>query len=257
MNNFNDDILVSIITPSFNGGKTIKRAFDSVLNQTYNNIEYIVIDNASTDDTANIVEQYRLKFSEKGIKFSFYSEKDNGLYDAVNKGIKMASGEIIGYLCTDDEYEKECFSIVVNAYREHNFDYVYGDLKIVNSNGYEIIKKAKLRKFPSTRNWNQITTFVKSSVLKKLLFDNSTMYGDCDLMLRIRKENCKILVISKTLAVFHFGGMSTNGGIKQAFRRAKIRNQVYKKNGYQGIVLLEGYFIEIAKSIFSSLKFGK
>jgi len=257
MNIYNNDILVSIITPSFNGGKTISRAFDSILKQTYKNIEYIVMDNNSTDDTINIVEQYRMKFSDRGIKFSFYSEKDDGLYDAVNKGIKIATGDIIGYLCTDDEYEKECFTIVVNAYREQRFDYVYGDLKIVNNNGYEIVKKAKFRKFPSTRYWNQITTFVKSSVLKKLLFDNNNMYGDCDLMLRIRKENYKILVISKILAVFYFGGMSTNAGIKEAFKRAKIRNQVYKKNGYKGIILLEGYIIEIAKSIYSELKFRK
>ena len=87
---------ISIITVSYNSSKTIKDTFDSMLSQTYNNIEYIVVDGNSKDNTIDIVKEYEQKFLSRNIEFKWISEKDKGLYDAMNKGIKMATGDIVG-----------------------------------------------------------------------------------------------------------------------------------------------------------------
>ena len=102
---------VSVITPCFNSEKTIRKTLDSVLNQTYNNYEYIIVDGKSTDGTLKIIEEYKTKFGEK---LKFISEKDTGIYDAMNKGIAMASGDIIGIVNSDDFYCLDALENMVN-----------------------------------------------------------------------------------------------------------------------------------------------
>ena len=93
---------ISIITVCFNSQKTIGRTFDSVLRQTYPNIEYLVIDGQSTDGTTDIIREYEPLFQGR---MKWVSEKDEGIYDAMNKGIRMATGDLIGILNSDDYYE--------------------------------------------------------------------------------------------------------------------------------------------------------
>ena len=95
-------MLVSIITVCYNSAQTIHKAIESVLNQTYSNIEYTIVDGLSKDNTMEIAESYADAFREKGYTFRIVSEKDNGIYDAMNKGIRMASGELIGMINSDD-----------------------------------------------------------------------------------------------------------------------------------------------------------
>ena len=92
-------MLVSLITVCFNSEKTIRNTIESVLNQTYSEIEYIIVDGLSKDNTLGIVHEYDEKFKEKGVIYRVISEKDNGIYDAMNKGIGMAQGEIVGKMC--------------------------------------------------------------------------------------------------------------------------------------------------------------
>jgi len=105
--------LVSIITVVLNGRKTIEQTILSVRNQSYANIEYIIIDGGSTDGTINIIEKY-----SEGVDF-WISESDNGLYDAMNKGIGYANGELIGLLNSDDYYESDAVSRVIEAYKSN------------------------------------------------------------------------------------------------------------------------------------------
>ena len=105
--------LVSIITVVYNGANTIEQTINSVINQTYKNIEYIIIDGESTDGTLEILKKYSVYIKV------LVSEKDNGLYDAMNKGINLANGELIGMINSDDWYEPNAVETMVNAYLEN------------------------------------------------------------------------------------------------------------------------------------------
>ncbi len=106
--------LISIITVVYNGEKYLKQAIESVINQTYKNIEYIIIDGGSTDNTLNIIKNYHQNISK------WVSEPDNGLYDAMNKGIKLATGELIGMVNSDDWSELTAVEIIVNEYLKND-----------------------------------------------------------------------------------------------------------------------------------------
>ena len=104
---------ISIVTVTLNSEKTLERTIKSVLGQNYSDVEYIIIDGGSTDGTLNIIEKYKDKISK------VISEKDNGLYDAMNKGIKLSTGDIVGILNSDDFfYNEEVLSIVANSFED-------------------------------------------------------------------------------------------------------------------------------------------
>lgn len=120
---------VSIITVVFNGEKTIEDTILSVAGQSYPNIEHIVVDGVSTDNTLDVVRKYQDKITR------VISEPDNGIYDAMNKGIRYATGDIIGILNSDDVYyDKDCISTIVNGFKEKRVDVVYGNLFYVAFN---------------------------------------------------------------------------------------------------------------------------
>lgn len=122
--------LVSVITPSFNCAKYIENTILKIQNQTYQNIEHIIIDGGSNDNTIEILKKYK-------DKITWISEKDSGMYDAINKGFKMARGEILTYINTDDFYESDrTIEIVVDKFKEHkNIDFSYGHCSFVDENG--------------------------------------------------------------------------------------------------------------------------
>jgi glycosyltransferase involved in cell wall biosynthesis len=114
--------LVTIITPSYNRAWIIQECIDCIKNQSYKNIEHIVIDGASTDHTLDI-----LKREQKNYNLQWISEKDRGVYDAVNKGIKLAKGQIVTYLNTDDFYFPYSVEVIVKKFLESSADIIYGD----------------------------------------------------------------------------------------------------------------------------------
>lgn len=118
---------ISVITISFNSANTIEDTIQSVLSQNYSAIEYIIVDAASTDGTLNIVEKYKSKISK------VISEKDDGIYFALNKGISMATGDVIAFIHADDFYASETvLSSVMKLFSGENVDSVYGDLNYVD-----------------------------------------------------------------------------------------------------------------------------
>ena len=120
--NLDDKPLISIITTSLNSSKTIEKTILSILNQSYDNIEFIIIDGDSSDDTINIIKKY-----EKFIDF-WISEKDHGIFDGMNKGIKISTGDIIGILNSDDIYTKDAL-LLAKKYFEKKIDYLFGSVK--------------------------------------------------------------------------------------------------------------------------------
>lgn len=140
----NAGLLVSIITVSYNSEKSIRRTIESVLNQTYSKIEYHIVDGLSTDNTIEIAREYDEKFAEKGIKYIISSERDNGIYDAMNKGILRSAGKIVGIINSDDWYEKNAVESAVNTYRETEFDYYYVFFLRVKRAGKKIVIQNEL-----------------------------------------------------------------------------------------------------------------
>ena len=120
---------ISIITASYNRGKTIRHTVESVLRQTYPDFEYIVVDGGSTDNSIDIVKEYQVAF--KG-RLKWISERDKGIYDAMNKGIRIATGDVVGILNSDDFYTDEnVLQTVADNFVNHSVDAVYGDIHFV------------------------------------------------------------------------------------------------------------------------------
>ncbi|WP_051373018.1 glycosyltransferase family 2 protein [Clostridium sp. Ade.TY] len=245
-----DKVNVSIITVTYNSEKTLKKTIESVLNQTYPVYEYSIIDGLSTDNTVKVAESYRNSFEKKNIKFNIISQKDNGMYDAINKGIDISTGEVIGNVNSDDWYEVDTVEKVANEYKKSHFDMLYGDLRINKPTG-TMIKKAKLKKFVSTRYWNHPTTFITNETYNKYKYKVESMHDDLDLMLKIRKNKLKVVVINEILSNFNFGGMSNEKNIKRTMNSIKTRCKIYKNNGYSPIYYIDTFLIELAKYILA------
>lgn len=241
-------MLVSIITVSHNSETTIKRTLESVYMQSYHQIEYIIIDGASTDRTMQIVEEYNQKFHEKGISYYYLSEPDGGIYDAMNKGIRMASGELIGIINSDDWYEPCAVMCAAENYKKQEYDLFYGDLRIVGDKK-SFIKKAYNRNWITSRYWNHPTTFIPARIYRKYLYKTETIHDDWDLILRIRKDGARVCVENTVLANFTRKGVSHERTFQKALERAKIKYRIYRENGYSRLYAVECYGVEMAKLV--------
>lgn len=248
MTDTKQEILVSIVTVCYNSEATIRDTLESVLRQTYGNIEYIIVDGQSKDHTLDIVEEYRPKFEQRGIPVQVSSEKDNGVYDAMNKGIAKAKGTLVGMINSDDWYEENAVERVVDTFHKENFDMFYADIRLYKGESY-IVKKARYRKYATSRDWNHPTTFMRRSVYDKFQYATDCVYDDWDLMLKVFKGDYKVVVLNEVLANFRMGGLSNEGGVGTAFRKCRERYRIYRRNGYSRIYLLECVLTELAKLI--------
>ncbi len=208
---------ISVITPSFNQGQFIEATIKSVLNQKYPKVEHIVVDGGSTDNTLNILRKY-----DKKIKW--ISEKDKGQSDAINKGMKMAKGEILAFLNSDDVYLPGTLKSVANFFKKNpEANWVSGDYYIINAKGKKIRPyvrwyKRFLRLFSSYRLLTftnyviQPSTFWRRRVMKEVgLFDVILPYEmDYDYWLRIGKK-FPLFIIEKPLSAFRLHEYSKSG----------------------------------------------
>ncbi|AXE18533.1 glycosyltransferase [Runella rosea] len=203
---------VSIITVVFNGEKTIRSCIDSVLKQSYSDIEYIIIDGKSTDTTPEIVKSYGTKIAV------FLSEKDAGIYDAMNKGIALATGEVIGILNADDFYH-DSFVIehIVDRLKETNAEAIYGDLIYVDAHDTGRVtrywKSGNYQKSNFLFGWMppHPTFFLRSSSYKKFgtyRLDLGSA-ADYELMLRMMyKHGISVTYQPQITTVMRTGGVS-------------------------------------------------
>ena len=162
------DVKVTIITVAYNCADTIATAIESVLNQTYQNIEYLVIDGLSKDSTVEIAKEYIPKFAKKGMEMKVVSEPDRGMYDALNKGISLATGELIGNINADDWYEPVAVEKMIELYKKEQYDLAWADLRIIKPSG-NMIKKAHVGKLWTTTGFCHPTMFSKREVLLEQL----------------------------------------------------------------------------------------
>jgi glycosyltransferase involved in cell wall biosynthesis len=160
---------VTIITVTYNSERFLRDCFDSVVNQAYPNIEHIVIDAASTDSTVSIINEYKDKIAQ------FVSEKDNGMYDAINKGMSMATGDVIGILNSDDMLaSKDVIGAIAKCFEESKVDSLYGDLVYVDQvNTRKVIRYWKgfpYKRYRFTYGWMPAhpTFYFRKDLLKEL-----------------------------------------------------------------------------------------
>lgn len=240
---------VSIITVTYNSEATLNRTISSVLMQTVPPKEYLIIDGCSTDATLSIAESFRGDFDEKGIGYYVISEPDNGIYDAMNKGIRLAIGDIIGMINSDDWYEPCAVETVIKAYKEEPFDLFYADLKMHMPGGGSFIKHSKNRRYATSRDWNHPTTFITKEMYDKYNYKNDTIHDDYDLILRIKKAGAKTVVKNVVIADFTMNGTSHVRSFKKAMERVRIKYGIYRDNGYSPLYFFECFAVEMAKLI--------
>ena len=239
---------ISIITVSFNAEDTIKKTIESVLNQTYAPFEYIIKDGGSLDQTLVIANSYREAFEKAGIAYRIVSEKDAGIYDAMNQGIDLAEGEVIGMINADDWYESNALERV-NEVMRSGCDLVYADIRMWKDEKHSFVKHARNRRYATSRDWNHPTTFITKEMYRKYRYRNETIHDDYDLILRMKRDHVRIRVIHEVLANFRMNGVSHERSIGKALKRANIKYRIYRQNGYSPFYAIECYGVELAKLI--------
>lgn len=205
-------MLVSVITVCYNSSNTITRTIESILKQTYDNIEYIVIDGESSDNTVEIVNGFQDAFYKKFHReIRIVSEPDRGIYDAMNKGIRLAKGTFIGILNSDDTYEPDAVSIVVQKSVDNPLQVCYGGIKIYKGDKLESIVFFS-HEFMEERMIAHPSCFVKKDIYDKYGTFNIRYESaaDYEFMLRIYdKKEITFTPIYDSLANFYLGGKST------------------------------------------------
>ncbi|WP_298480602.1 glycosyltransferase family 2 protein [uncultured Maribacter sp.] len=225
---------VSIVTGTYNSEKYIKDCVSSIHNQTYKNIEHIIIDGASKDNTISEIQSIPNRTAQ------IISEPDNGIYDAMNKGLKNATGDIVGILNSDDYYNTpEVIDIVVNTFNDCNVDCVFGNLYYVLQDNPKIIKRKWVTGSYNPKKgfgtgWHPAhpTFFVKKEIYEQFgYFDEE--YGlaaDFELMLRfLEKHQITSKYINYPMVRMRLGG-ATNKSFKNIYQGNKECIKAFKKN---------------------------
>jgi glycosyltransferase len=238
---------VTIITVTYNSEKYLEESILSVMNQTYTNIEHIIIDGKSTDGTINIIKKY-----EKNIA-KWVSESDRGMYDAINKGMEISTGDIIGILNSDDILsQNNVIEIIVNSFLEKNVDSVYGDLEYVDAdnlfNIYRIWKGKPYDRKLFLSGWmpaHPTFYFKKEIYLKYGGYENHYFSAaDYELMCRyLYKHKISSYYIPNLIVKMRRGGQS-NSNLKVRLRANRRDYLAMKKNN-----IPFAFFVSIIKPL--------
>lgn len=245
----------SVITVVYNAESVIEKTMQSVLEQTYLPFEYIIIDGKSSDSTISIVNSVVAQFEKKGIFFRIISEKDKGIYNAMNKGIDLATGDFISFLNAGDWYEKDALANINALYDKMPFDLTYGGLHYINPDGSVINKMSRMDHIISSRNWNHPSMFLRTSLYKKYHFNEKyKICSDFDLFLKLRKTNSKIVICDKVITNFVADGVSTSTDSDKVKQRANEKYTSYVENGYSHLYWVECYLWETFKRLYFTIK---
>lgn len=247
---------VTIITVCYNSEKTIRETIESVLNQTHIDFEYILIDGDSTDKTVTIIKSFEKKFKEKNIRFKWISEKDSGIYDAFNKGIKLANSNWISFLGSDDLYLEnaiEIYSEEINKLAK-KVDFIHSNVEV---EGVRTMQGKWLWKtFKRNMSIAHVGSFHNLNYFKKYSdFDTSyKIAGDYELLLRA-KENLKTHWINKKTVLMSAGGISNNQIKKVYAETTRAKKQTGQVNfflyNFDYIKWMFKYYIKITLNAFT------
>ncbi len=230
---------VSIITVCFNSAKTIEKTIQSVLNQTCKPFEYLIIDGNSKDETLSIIDRYTSQFENKGIRFVVISEKDTGIYNAMNKGIKLSQGELLGIINSDDYYEPDAISSIIEMYtHSQSPDIIHGNINILHPDGsirnvrtpfgsgsqpvtedYSLLKKGMILSHPSC--------FIKKSSYEHfgLYNEDYAIAADYDLIVRYYKAGARLVYVNHIITNMTIGGISHSNKIKVILETLRVQRE--------------------------------
>lgn len=244
---------ISIITACYNSEKYIEDTIKSVLNQKHEDIEYIIVDGNSKDRTLEIIKKYEPLF--KG-RMKWLSENDKGIYDAMNKGLKMATGDFIGLINSDDYLaSNNVISIINNIILERKAEVIYGNLEFIDpTKQNKIVRKWNDVKFNEKlikRGWHPAhpTLYIKKEVYDKIgLFSlDYKIAADYDLMLRVFKiYKPKVSYINETFVKMRVGGVSTQG-LRSKIIIMKECSEAWRKNELKKPIFFD--FIRLFRKI--------
>lgn len=238
---------ISIITATFNSGATLRDTLESVLSQTHSDVEHIIKDGGSSDNTLEIAESFRQRYADAGKSLVIVSGKDSGLYDAMNKGIAMATGDVIGILNSDDFYTSN--DILSTVEREiEGFDAVYGDIHYVKDPDLDrCVRYYSSRAF---RPWKMRMGYMPahpSFYCRRRVY---SLYGEFDTSFKVAADFEQLLrlifinriairYVSKDFVTMRVGGVSTSG-LESHKRIFADHMRAYRKNNVHSCIFLEG-----------------
>ena len=241
---------ISIITVSYNSEETIVDTIESVLQQSHPNIEYIIIDGGSSDSTLDVIKKYEPLF--KG-RMRWVSEKDNGQYDAINKGINMASGDIIGILNADDFFiDKYVIEDIVKIVKKAKADAVYADLVYVNKvDVNKLVRTFVTKKLRFRSGWTppHPTVYVRRGIYDRLGIYNTEykIAADYDMLYRLFEESdITSAYLNRVIIKMRLRGISTRN-FKNIIKSYKESYHILKSHGekYAFILVLRRLFIRL------------
>lgn len=231
---------VSIITIVYNNKDHIENCIESILSQDFPNIEHIVIDGGSTDGTVNLIEKYKEKLAY------FISEKDNGLYHALNKGVSVATGDVVGVLHSDDIFaDNKSISSIVKVFNDTNNDVVYANGVFVDRDNISVVKRvysSKPFKYKYLKwGWIPLHTsiFVKREVFDKVGLYNEkyNIAGDYDFSLRLfKRRDLKFQYLNRNIVKMRLGGKSTIAKLQNLKSREDL--EIIRYHKFNGLITL-------------------
>ena len=235
-----DKPLISIITVVFNGEKYLEQTIRSVIHQNYDNVEYIIIDGGSIDGTLDIIKKY-----EDQIDY-WVSEKDEGIYYAMNKGISLSSGDLVGLINADDYYELDTIENVVISYQSNlQGDIFYGNMYLIDDKKNILEKRvASDWKLYFGMSLNHPATFITKKIYIKRLFNlDYNIASDYDFLLSCKLDGMTFSYIDKNLAFMRNGGESQ----KQA-KLTQYESDKIKRNNLNMLYPISKFILKIKKS---------
>ena len=250
---------ITIVTATYNSSATLRDTIESVLSQTYLDYEHIIVDGKSKDATLDIVREYELRYQGK---LRYISEPDKGIYDAMNKGIRMATGDVVGLLNSDDFYtSNDVLAHVAKVLSDPNVDAVYGDIHYVNDDDLtHCVRYYSSRVFSRGLMRLGFMPAHPSFYCRRAIYEK---YGTFDTSLRVAAdfENLLRLIfvnrirtkyIPEDFVTMRTGGASSSGMVSHK-RILKEHMIAYKQNGVYSNLLLEGlrYLYKIGEIIVS------
>lgn len=226
---------ISIVTVCFNSAKTIEQTILSVINQTYSNIEYIIIDGKSTDGTVEIIKKYQKKIAY------FVSEPDGGIYDAMNKGIEKATGDYIYFIGSDDYLvDEKIMSVVANYLKEdRNIDILSGGVWVLDEE--QGLKKQNnprplMSEILAGTMLSHQGMFVRTNLMKLNMFNvEYKIAADFDFLIKCVKNNCQVEYIDDSIAYYSDQGFSSSSGIycQLEYKKILLNNDLLKDSAHK------------------------